>query len=62
MAKDTAEEQVAQTFTGSTLDAWSWIARARAAAASATRPQSGEPKNRAGEEAPAPADPDRPTA
>lgn len=62
MIKDSAEEQVAQTFTGSTLDAWSWIARAREAAASATRPRSGEPQATPDGETPAAAEPDRPAA
>ena len=62
MIKDSAEEQVEQTFTGSTLDAWSWIARARAAAASATRPRSSESQGVPGEEAPTAAETDRPAA
>jgi hypothetical protein len=41
--KDSAEQQAAQSFTGETLDSWSWIGRARAAARraveSATSPE-----------------------
>jgi hypothetical protein len=50
MIEDSAEEQVAQSFSGRTLDAWSWIARARAAAARA-----GEPPQQAPGEAEPPA-------
>lgn len=36
MTKPSVEDKLAETFAGRTLDAWSWIARARAAAARAT--------------------------
>lgn len=38
MSNDPAEEQAAREFKPRTLDAWSWIARARAAAARTVEP------------------------
>ena len=36
------EQQVTQSFAGRTLDAWAWIARARAAAAEVKRDKAGK--------------------
>jgi hypothetical protein len=50
VTKPSVEDKLAETFAGRTLDAWSWIARARAAAARA-----GEPPQQAPGEAEPPA-------
>lgn len=63
LINEPAEEQAAQQLKGRTLDAWSWIARAREAAAKAVAPSpqaadgTDGTDGRAGE--PRPASPDR---
>ena len=38
VVEDSVEQEAKQAFTGETLDSWSWIARARAAARRALEP------------------------
>ncbi len=60
MINDPAEEQAVHQLKPRTLDAWSWIARAREAAAKSVAPAPQAADEGAADSAPVPADRDTP--
>lgn len=60
LINDPAEEQAARQIKPRTLDAWSWIARAREAAAKSVAPKPHVRDGSAADRVPTPPDPDLP--